>query len=175
MNMQKFEDALLKDENCDLYILDDFEERMLRYKYTNGKTECWLKHLGGQAVPIDRTDKYVIDTIYGGEFVTKEDWDRGSSLVATAVHEKNQEIMKAFEESDGKTLYMYNPRVDEAYRIVYPDEDGVKPSVWGKISKSYGGGEVRMYWDEEDVFDSWVFGFPLTKEEYDNFEKKKRV
>lgn len=70
-----FDKAVLKDKDCDLFVLSDFDDLMIRYKVKNGKVKCWIKHRYCPAVPIDWRDSDVFDVIQAGEFSNKKTWE----------------------------------------------------------------------------------------------------
>lgn len=75
MGILVFQRAVQKNEECDLYVLSDFDDLMIRYRITNGKAKCWIKHRYCPAVPIDWRDEDVFDTIQAGEFSNKKTWE----------------------------------------------------------------------------------------------------
>lgn len=166
MDSQLFYDKIneekKKGKDFDVYLLSEWYEVMLRYQYKDGKSQYWVKFQGFDPKPVEwYGDLY--DYILDGELSTKEIWEKYSSSVEMS----HDWLYKTLKDSQKEMQYVYNPREDFAYRFI-DGENGEPMKVW---VKGNGGKEYESRYDSESFCDALLLGYPLTKEEYDNFSR----
>lgn len=59
-----------------VYILDDFEEAVVRLVPTNDETKAYIKHLGRIETEISQSSEVVFNIVLSGNEITKSEYDR---------------------------------------------------------------------------------------------------
>lgn len=58
-----------------VYLLDDFEEAVIRLYLDNGQTKSYIKHHGYNEIEILQSNGTVCDIILGGKEISKSEYD----------------------------------------------------------------------------------------------------
>lgn len=59
-----------------IYLLDDFEEAVIRLHLDNGQTKSYIKHRGRNEIEIPQSNETVCNIILGGKEISKAEYDR---------------------------------------------------------------------------------------------------
>ena len=74
MNQKELYNKLQSGET--VYLLDDFEEAVIRLYFDNGQTKSYIKHHGRNEIEITKSDDTVCDIILGGKEISKSEYDK---------------------------------------------------------------------------------------------------
>ena len=74
MNQKELYNKLQSGET--VYLLDDFEEAVIRLHLDNGQTKSYIKHRGRNEIEIPPSNKTVCNIILGGKEISKSEYDR---------------------------------------------------------------------------------------------------
>jgi hypothetical protein len=74
MNQQELYNKLQSGET--VYLLDDFEEAVVRLYLDNGQTKSYIKHRGRNEIGIPQSNETVCDIILGGKEISKSEYDK---------------------------------------------------------------------------------------------------
>ncbi|ASM66412.1 hypothetical protein [Bacteroides caccae] len=74
MNQQELYNKLQSGET--VYLLDDFEEAVVRLYLDNGQTKSYIKHRGCNEIGIPQSNETVCDIILGGKEISKSEYDK---------------------------------------------------------------------------------------------------
>lgn len=159
---EKIKEEKKKGKDFDVYLLSEWYEVMVRYQYKDGKSQYWVKFQGFDPKPVEWYGD-LNDYIQDGELSTKEMWERYSSSVAVS----HDWLYKCLEDGKTEMQYVYNPMEDFAYRFI-DGKNGEPMQVWVKGV----GGEYKSRYDDDGFCKALLLGYPLTKEEYDNFVRE---
>ena len=73
MNQQTLTDKLHKGQT--VYLLDDFEEAVVRLKFDGNATTAFIKHKGRRECEVPQSNETVCEIILGGREITKIEYD----------------------------------------------------------------------------------------------------
>lgn len=59
-----------------VYLLDDFEESVIRLYLDNGQTKSYIKHRGRNEIEIPQSNETVCNIILGGKEISKSEYDK---------------------------------------------------------------------------------------------------
>ena len=59
-----------------IYLLDNFEEAVIRLYLDNGQTKSYIKHRGRNEIEIPQSNETVCNIILGGKEISKSEYDR---------------------------------------------------------------------------------------------------
>ncbi len=71
MNQKELYNKLQSGET--VYLLDDFEEAVIRLHLDNGQTKSYIKHRGRNEIEIPQSNETVCNIILGGKEISKTD------------------------------------------------------------------------------------------------------
>ena len=74
MNQKELYNKLQSGET--VYLLDDFEEAVIRLHLDNGQTKSYIKHRGRNEIEIPQSNITVCNIILGGKEISKSEYDR---------------------------------------------------------------------------------------------------
>lgn len=74
MNQKELYNKLQSGET--VYLLDDFEEAVIRLYLDNGQTKSYIKHHRRNEIEIPQSNEAVCDIILGGKEISKSEYDR---------------------------------------------------------------------------------------------------
>ena len=74
MNQKELYNKLQSGET--VYLLDDFEEAVIRLHLDNGQTKSYIKHRGRNDIEIPQSNATVCNIILGGKEISKSEYDR---------------------------------------------------------------------------------------------------
>ena len=74
MNQKELYNKLQSGET--VYLLDDFEEAVIRLYLDNGQTKSYIKHRGRNEIEIPQSNETVCYIILGGIEISKSEYDR---------------------------------------------------------------------------------------------------
>lgn len=74
MNQKELYNKLQSGET--IYLLDDFEEAVIRLHLDNGQTKSYIKHRGRNEIEIPQFNETVCNIILGGKEISKSEYDR---------------------------------------------------------------------------------------------------
>lgn len=74
MNQKELYNKLQSGET--VYLLDDFEEVVIRLYLDNGQTKSYIKHRGRNEIEIPQSNETVCYIILGGKEISKSEYDR---------------------------------------------------------------------------------------------------
>lgn len=73
MNPKELYDKL--QSGITVYLLDDFEEAVIRLHLDNGQTRSYIKHHGRNEVEIPQSNETVCNIILSGKEISKSEYD----------------------------------------------------------------------------------------------------
>jgi hypothetical protein len=73
MNQKTLTDKLRKGQT--IYLLDDFEEAVVRLKFGGNATTAFIKHKGSCECEVPQSNETVCEIILGGREITKAEYD----------------------------------------------------------------------------------------------------